>query len=133
MQDEPEEPRRMRFSGNPKLSIERDFTGDEDGQQAHDEPAASQCYGGHEEEDYTNSDGYDGSKTRFSVAKVERFLKMLEPIKDPIKALFGIGLLMHGRSFAHLILFTQVRDHRFVKPEKSAVNYSPKNSSTSNS
>jgi hypothetical protein len=54
------------------------------------------------------NEAYDGPKSRFSVARVERFIKMIEPIKDPIKFLFGIGLLLHGRSFAHLILFTQV-------------------------
>ena len=109
LQDEPEEPRRMRFSVNQKVTAEREFSADEDGQHFQNEPEAPQCFGGREEEvEYSHSEG-DGAKSRFSVAKVERFLKMLEPIKDPIKALFGIGLLMHGRSFAHLILFTQVQ------------------------
>ena len=75
-----------------------------------DETAPGRCGGGQtmeeeEEEAYTDR-GSGGSG--FSVAKVERYLRLVEPVKDPIQALFGIGLLFYGRSFAHLILFTQV-------------------------
>ena len=102
----------MRFPVNPKLSTDRSAD-DEDGQRFMDDPTLPQCLGGHQDDDhYGYEEAPEGSKTRFSVAKVERFIKMLEPIQDPIKALFGIGLLFHGRSFAHIILFTQVPTFR---------------------
>mmetsp|Transcript_58551 Transcript_58551/g.122365 ORF Transcript_58551/g.122365 Transcript_58551/m.122365 type:complete len:188 (-) Transcript_58551:41-604(-) len=109
LQDGSDEPKRMKFPGGAKFSAEKGFAKEED-RRLEDDPDLPQCTGGHldEEDESLYNEASDGPRSRFSVARVERFIKMIEPIKDPIKALFGIGLLFHGRSFAHLILFTQV-------------------------
>jgi hypothetical protein len=109
-QDGSEEPKRMKFPGSAKFSADKGFANEDDRRTLEDDPDLPQCTGGHldDEEEFLYNEGSDGPKSRFSVAKVERFIRMIEPIKDPIKVLFGIALLFHGRSFAHLILFTQV-------------------------
>ena len=41
-----------------------------------------------------------------SVARVEAAARAIGQSHDPLKLLFGLALLLYGRSFPHLILFT---------------------------
>mmetsp|Transcript_33744 Transcript_33744/g.79047 ORF Transcript_33744/g.79047 Transcript_33744/m.79047 type:complete len:296 (+) Transcript_33744:1-888(+) len=42
-----------------------------------------------------------------SVAGIETYARLLGVARDPVKLAFGVGLLLYGRDFAHVILFAQ--------------------------
>ena len=42
----------------------------------------------------------------FSVDRIESLMRTVSQSQDPLKLLFGLGLLFYGRSLPHLILFT---------------------------
>ena len=47
-----------------------------------------------------------GGAVEVSVARVEAAARAIGQSHDPLKLLFGLALLLYGRSFPHLILFT---------------------------
>ena len=50
--------------------------------------------------------GGAGAPVDFSVDRIESLLRTVSQSQDPLKLLFGLGLLFYGRSLPHLILFT---------------------------
>jgi len=64
-------------------------------------------------DEYGYSDGAEGDgggmhvAPDLSMASLGVYARLLQPIQVPLRVLFGLGLLLFGRDFGHVILFVQ--------------------------